>query len=182
VDGSKSALSIAPLFPDGGGGRYAGGMIRPTLPLIALLLATPVTAQERQVPYWASISAGKAMMRTGPERTYPAVWLYQRRDLPVQVLQIMGSWRRVREKDGTSGWMLATLLSARRTAIVTGGVQSIYEKPSSDARLLWRAEPGVIGRIAPCDGRWCRIQIGDRTGYIQQSGLWGTNPSEIIED
>jgi SH3-like domain-containing protein len=163
--------------------RYAAAMIRRTLSLIALAaIAVPVVAQERQVPYWASISAGKAMMRTGPERTYPATWLYQRRDLPVQVLQVMGSWRRVREQDGTTGWMLATLLSARRTGIVTGGVQSIRAEPSPGASLLWRVEPGVIGRVETCDGRWCRIQVDDRTGYIEQSGLWGIEPGETIED
>jgi SH3-like domain-containing protein len=162
--------------------RYAAGMIRSTFPLIALAFAVPAAAQERQVPYWASISAGKAMMRTGPERTYPATWLYQRRDLPVQVLQVMGSWRRIREQDGTTGWMLATLLSARRTGIVTGGVQSIRDEPSPGARLLWRVEPGVIGRVQTCDGRWCHIQVGDHVGYIEQSGLWGVEPGEVIED
>ncbi|WP_420140373.1 SH3 domain-containing protein [Sphingomonas sp.] len=157
---------------------------RRTLPALALLafLASPVAAQERAVPYWASIAAGKAMMRTGPERTYPGIWLYQRRDLPVRVLQVMGAWRRVQEQDGTTGWMLATLLSARRTGIVTGGIQPIREEASPDARLLWRAEPGVIGRIETCDGRWCRVAIADRRGFIEQAVLWGIEPGETIED
>ena len=34
-------------------------------------------------PYFASIGAGKARMRSGPGRSYPATWLYVRRDLPV---------------------------------------------------------------------------------------------------
>ena len=138
-------------------------------------------AQERPVPYWASIAAGEATMRTGPDRTYPASWVYRRRDLPVRVLQIHDAWRRVQEPDGTSGWMLAILLAARRTAIVTGGYQPIRERPSEDARLLWQAQAGVVGRIGKCDGRWCRIQIDERTGYIPQAGLWGTDPGERVE-
>jgi SH3-like domain-containing protein len=159
-------------------------MIRPHrfIAAAALFAATGASAQERQVPYWASIAAGKALMRTGPERIYPATWLYQRRDLPVRVLQVMGAWRRVQEQDGTSGWMLATLLSARRSGIVTGGVQSVVERPEPGAPLLWRVEPGVVGRISKCDGRWCRIQIGDKTGFIAQTALWGTDPGETIED
>ena len=31
---------------------------------------------ERETPYWASISAGEAMMRTGPGRNYPAAYCY----------------------------------------------------------------------------------------------------------
>jgi len=120
-------------------------------------------------------------MRTGPDRTYPAVWLYKRRDLPVKVLQVVGPWRRVQEQDGSSGWMLATLLAARRTGVVvSGGLRPIRSSPSADSDMLWQAEPGVIGRISKCDGQFCRIQIGEKVGFIEQSGLWGTDPNERI--
>ena len=107
--------------------------------LAALLVATEGSAQERSVPYWASIATGDALIRTGPERTYPATWRYRRRDLPVQVLQVYGNWRRIREQDGTEGWMLATLLSAKRTAVVTGNgpapMHATRRLPSSCACL-----------------------------------------------
>ena len=155
-----------------------------TLTLAAALAATaaaPSFAQERSLPYWASIAAGQALMRTGPDRTYPALWLYKRRDLPVKVLQVVGPWRRVQEQDGTSGWMLATLLAARRTGvIVNGGLRPIRSGPSADSDLLWQAEPGVIGRISKCDGSYCRIQIGEKIGFIEQGALWGLDPSERV--
>ena len=130
------------------------------------------------MPYWASIAAGEAMLRSGPDRSYPALWVYKRRDLPLKVTQVVGPWRRVVEQDGTSGWMLAMLLSARRTGVVTGGLQPIRDTPSEGARILWQAEPGVVGRLSRCDGAWCRIQIGERTGYIAETGLWGTAAGE----
>jgi SH3-like domain-containing protein len=162
---------------------YEQAMIRPlTLSLmLAMTATTPVLAQERPVPYWASIAAGQALMRTGPDRSYPAVWLYKRRDLPVRVLQVVGPWRRVQEQDGSSGWMLATLLAARRTAVVTGdGLRPIRSAPNGDGGLLWQAEPGVIGRISKCDGQYCRIQIGEKLGFVEQSGIWGTDPNERL--
>ena len=148
--------------------------------MTALAAAAPVAAQERTVPYWASIAAGEAMMRAGPDRSYPATWVYRRRDLPVRVVQVLGPWRRVRERDGTTGWMLAMLLASRRTGMVTGTLQPIRDTPGEGGQLLWRAEPGVVGRIGRCDGRWCRIQIGERGGYIAQAGLWGTDPGEVF--
>ena len=155
-------------------------MRRALLLTLGFAVAAPALAQERPLPYWASIAAGQALMRTGPDRTYPALWLYKRRDLPVRVLQVVGPWRRVQEQDGSSGWMLATLLAARRTAVVVGRYRPIVSDPSSDGRLLWQAEPGVIGRISKCDGQYCRIQIGEKVGYIEQSGLWGVDPNERI--
>jgi len=154
---------------------------RVLLPALVFAVAAPAAAQERPLPYWASIAAGQALMRTGPDRTYPAVWLYKRRDLPVKVLQVVGPWRRVQEQDGSSGWMLATLLAARRTGVVvSGGLRPIRSSPSADSDMLWQAEPGVIGRISKCDGQFCRIQIGEKVGFIEQSGLWGTDPNERI--
>jgi SH3-like domain-containing protein len=157
-------------------------MIRPlTLGvLLAATFATNVSAQERPLPYWASISAGQALMRTGPDRTYPALWLYRRRDLPVRVLQVMGPWRRVMEQDGSSGWMLATLLAARRTAVVRTSLRPIHSEPNASSPTLWQAEPGVVGRISKCDGQFCRIQIGEKIGFIEQSGVWGTDPGEQL--
>ena len=148
--------------------------------MLALAAGSPAAAQDHAVPYWASIAAGEAMMRAGPERSYPALWIYRRRDLPVRVVQVLGPWRRVTEQDGTTGWMLAMLLSARRTAVVTGTTQPIRDAASDDARLLWRAEPGVVGRIGHCDGRWCRIRIGEREGYVAAAGIWGTDPGEVF--
>ena len=149
--------------------------------LLAASVSGPVLAQERQVPYWASIAAGQAMMRSGPDRSYPGIWLYKRRDLPVRVVQIHGAWRRVQDMDGATGWMLAILLAARRTAMVTEGYRPIRAEPEDSARLLWQAEAGVVGRISKCNGDWCRIEIGDRSGWIKQDGLWGTDPSEHVE-
>jgi SH3-like domain-containing protein len=151
--------------------------------LFAVLIgaaAAPASAQERPLPYWASISAGQALMRTGPDRSYPALWLYKRRDLPVRVLQVVGPWRRVQEQDGSSGWMLASLLAARRTAVVTGGLRPIRAEPGAEASLLWQAEPGVVGRISKCDGQYCRMQIGEKVGFIEQASIWGTDPAEQL--
>ena len=148
--------------------------------LTIAILAAPAAAQDRAVPYWASIAAAEAIMRAGPDRAYPAIWVYRRKDLPLRVVQVSGAWRRVKEQDGTTGWMLAMLLAARRTAVVTGTYRPIREAPDEGSRLLWQAQPGVVGRIGKCDGRWCRIEIGDRRGYVEQSGLWGTDPSETV--
>lgn len=145
------------------------------------LPATPASAQDRAPPYWASIAATQAIMRAGPDRSYPATWIYQRRDLPVKVVQVNGPWRRVVEQDGTTGWMLAMLLSARRTAIVTGGTQTIRESADASSRLLWQAEAGVVGRISRCDGQFCRFQIGDRSGFVEQAGLWGVERGETVK-
>lgn len=147
-----------------------------------LMGSASVIAQDRPVPYWASIASGEAMTRTGPGRNYPGVWLYKRRDMPVRVLQRHESWRKIEDKDGQVGWMLVTLLSDRRTAVVRDGEpRAIRVQPNSRAPVHYRAEAGVVGRIDHCDGDWCHIQFGKREGYIAQGDIWGTNDGETVE-
>ena len=59
-------------------------MKRGVIAAIAVSLAVPAAAQDKQPPYWASIASGQAMTRAGPGKNYPGVWLYQRRDLPIR--------------------------------------------------------------------------------------------------
>ena len=147
-----------------------------------MLLGTPVLAQEKQPPYWASIASGEAMTRTGPGKNYPGVWLYQRRDLPVRVVKKYQTWRLIQDPDGAQGWMLVTLLSDRRTAIVKpGDRRQIRVKPDDRSTVHYIAEPGVVGRINKCASGWCRIEIGRREGYIKASDIWGVGKTEVVD-
>jgi SH3-like domain-containing protein len=150
--------------------------------MIALLVyGASAPASDRAVPYWASITAGEAFLRSGPGRNYPAVWRYRRAGLPVIVLQVHESWRRVRDQEGTEGWMAAVLLSAERTAMVVGQIQPMRGAPNSAARLLWRVAPGVVGGIKHCSRGWCEFAVGGRVGYVQVSGLWGVGSNEVLD-
>lgn len=156
-------------------------MIRRGLGLFMALSATLATAADRPVPYWASIAAGDALMRTGPGREYPAVWRYRREGLPVRVVQVHESWRKVIDLDGTSGWMASVLLSAERTAIVVGEERPMRSAPDRGSRLLWRAAPGVVGIVRHCEKDWCEFEVNGKAGYVETSGLWGVEPGEVVE-
>ncbi len=149
---------------------------------VILALAVPAAAQEKVPPYWASIASGEAMMRTGPGRNYPGTWLYKRRDLPVRVLKLYPNWRLIEDPDGARGWMLVTLLSDRRTAIVKkGDPRPIHAEPSESSPLRYRAEAGVVGRVEKCRNGWCRITVGKRDGFIRISDIWGVSEGETLD-
>jgi SH3-like domain-containing protein len=147
------------------------------------LVSDPAVAADvkRTVPYYASIAATRARMRTGPARTYPASWLYQRQDLPIKVVAIFKEWRKVADPDGAEGWMQANLLSSTRTAIVRGTAPvDLREKPDVSSRLAWRAAPGVVGRLSQCGNGWCRIDVKGQAGFVQTGALWGIEAGEAL--
>ncbi|HWK34888.1 SH3 domain-containing protein [Sphingomonas sp.] len=142
--------------------------------------APPAEAQTRKPPYYASISAGKARMRTGPGRNYPASWLYQRSGLPIRVIDVYKEWRKVEDPGGTQGWMLAALLTDVRTGFVTDQIVAMRAAPDIAAHVEWRAAPGVVGRISRCARGWCRFDVKGRAGYVEAIHLWGVDPGEDV--
>ncbi len=127
----------------------------------------------KAVPYWASLAKGDARMRVGPSLNYPASWIYQRRDLPLKVVEVYSNWRKVEDPDGTQGWMHVRLLKDEQTGIVKGGMADMRESPSPDARRLFRLEPGVVGRLSRCADGWCSLDVDGKHGYVSVKNLWG---------
>ena len=156
-------------------------MRRGVIAAFVLSLAVPAAAQDKQPPYWASIASGEAMMRTGPGKNYPGVWLYKRRDLPIRVVKTYPNWRMIEDPDGTRGWMLVSLLSDRRTAIVRpGSPRPIHERADPSSRVAYLAEPGAIGRIEQCRDGWCKLAFGKREGQVRISDIWGASADELV--
>ena len=145
---------------------------------LALLLLTavsaPAAAQDREVPYWATLRASEVNMRVGPSEDYPIEWVYRRAGLPVKVVRVREGWRFVEDPQGERGWIVARLLDPDRGAIVVGeGLAEMRELPEAGARVLWRAEPGVVGALGECDDGWCELDVGGREGWVRAERLWG---------
>ena len=121
-------------------------------------------------------------MRTGPGRNFPISWLYQRAELPVRVVEVYENWRKIEDPDGTQGWMLVNLLSADRTVMITGDIRPLREAPRPDARIRYRAEPGVVGRIRACRRGWCEIDVRGRSGFVQTGHLFGVGEDERVDN
>ena len=149
---------------------------------VAALVAVPAGAvtEQKKPPYLGSIAASRARMRSGPGRNFPATWIYVRADLPVRVLEVFKEWRRVEDPDGTQGWMLATLVSSTRTAIVRGTEPAELRDRPGGPTIVWRAQPGVVGRVSRCGNGWCRFDVHGQSGYVQTDRIWGVEPTEEL--
>jgi SH3-like domain-containing protein len=91
--------------------------------------------------------------------------------------------------EGAIGWVLQSLLSGRRTALVlpwevkAGRPLPQVELRADDregASVVAAVEAGVIASVRSCDGRWCLVAIGEFRGYIEQVKLWGVYKGEVV--
>jgi SH3-like domain-containing protein len=140
------------------------------------------------VPRYVSLKSDRVNLRAGPAKDHRTLWVFQRAGLPVEITAEFATWRRIRDSEGTEGWVLHSLLSGRRTALVTPWDRDkgkpatpLLARASENADVKARLEPGVIVSIETCDGAWCRISVRNVQGYLQQGRLWGVYPDEVIE-
>ena len=138
------------------------------------------------VPRFVSLKADKVNMHIGPAKTYEVKWLYQRAGLPVEITAEFETWRRIRDADGTEGWVYHSLLSGRRTGMVTGKptdeLITLHEKPDLQSAVTARLERGVIAPVKRCTGEgWCYLAGRGFEGFVQQTRLWGVYPNEKVD-
>lgn len=144
------------------------------LAALGLLLAAPLAAQQREVPYWASIQWAEVNMRVGPSENYPIEWVYKRKGLPLKVVRVVDGWRLVQDPDGAQGWVIARSLTLQRGAIVIGDdVAEMRAEPNASSALRWKAQPGVTGKLGECEAGWCDFDVMGRRGWIQAERIWG---------
>lgn len=138
------------------------------------------------VPRFVSLKSDKVNVRKGPSTDQSIVWVFSRAGLPVEIIAESDNWRRVRDSEGADGWVFHSLLSSRRTVLVTPWAKGdervpLYSSKSSSSRAVAELQSGVLGNVMSCDGEWCQLSVDDYSGYVQQEKLWGVYKGEEVK-
>lgn len=141
------------------------------------------------LPRFVSLKSRRVNIRIGPSVDYAVSWMYTKEGLPMEIIQEYENWRRVRDAEGTEGWVNQALLSGDRTAIAApwmrGKGKDIFVNMRREAQtsssVVAKLEPGVIIKIKECTGDWCRAQAGGAEGWVSQGEIWGAYPGEAFK-
>lgn len=181
-------ISISPV---GRRGQSAKRRLALAGALIGALLCAPAAlgqgAQKGSVsglplPRYVSLKSDRVNVREGPSKEHPTLWIFERAGLPVEITAEFETWRKIRDSEGAEGWVLHSLLSGRRTALVAPWKKEPQLLMASDhSTPVAKLGPGVIGNLRGCDGKWCRLAGKGFDGYISQEHLWGVYPGEKVE-
>ena len=163
------------------------GMLRRLSVLLFLVMASGLSVAEAAnesglpVPRFVSVRSGEVNLRTGPGTRYPIDWVLTKRAMPVEVIQEFDTWRRIRDYQGTVGWVQSSFLTSRRTLLITGETRKLRSERSDDAAAVAMVEPGLVGRLLECRDTWCRAEIGGYKGWLKRSEFWGAYPDEAVK-
>lgn len=172
-------------------------------PLFALLLigslaglpAAPVVAQDNPsglpLPRFVTTRSSPINVRVGPGTKYDIAWNFMVSGVPVEIVQEFDTWRKIRDTEGSEGWVHQSLLAGARagyaTPLAANGEVTMRVNRNETASARARLSAGVRVAISECDGNWCQIAAGPPgerasfSGWVRQEELWGVYPEEKFD-
>ncbi len=166
------------------------------LPALAALPRTAARAAEKNedglpLPRFASTRSAPINVRVGPGQKYDVAWIYNRPNMPVEITAEFDIWRKVRDFDGSEGWIQQNLLSGSRTGLVAPWKKdtevALLANTSDDAAVRAYLGSGFRVDIKRCDGAWCQVDATAQgtngpgttySGFLRQADLWGAYEGE----
>lgn len=161
----------------------AGALLTTALPVAAA--GDTGSASGLPVPRYVSLKSDRVNVRNGPTKDHDVAWVFTKAGLPVEITAEFENWRRIRDSEGAEGWVYHSLLSGRRTAVVTqrnkDALVPVNDSPETTGAITAKLESGVVAAVKRCNGTWCRISGEGFEGWIQQERLWGVYPNEKVD-
>lgn len=172
----------------------ATGVIAVMAALAMLVFAAPdIAAAEGTLgpksrlplPRFVSLKPDRVNVRGGPTRDHEVTFVFTRAGMPVEIIAESDNWRRIRDWEGAEGWVYHSMLSGRRTAVVTPKDKDqlvlLRAKADAEAEVVARVQSGVLAAVKRCTGTWCRIAGTGFDGWVVQEQLWGVYPHEQVD-
>jgi SH3-like domain-containing protein len=171
------------------------------LPALAalLLLSAPALAGTDDnpsglpLPRFVTTRSDPINVRVGPGVQYNLAWVYNVAGTPVEIVQEFDVWRKIRDVDGSEGWVHQNMLSSARAGYVSqdaGNQIGLRAGASDDAGVVAWVAPGFPVKISSCDGNWCAVVATDHpvdghpanySGYLPEDDLWGVVKGETFD-
>lgn len=112
-------------------------------------------------------------MRSGPGTKYEVQWqLHQ--GYPLQIVQRKGSWLKVKDFEGDTGWVSKRLTSRSPHHVVKVSKANMRSGPGTKYRIVASTEYGELVRTIKRQGNWVQVRkANNRKGWISKKLLWG---------
>ena len=120
-----------------------------------------------------SLKNNKVNLRQGPSFEYPIKLTYKKKYLPILILDKSETWRKIKDFENNSGWIHASQLSKKKSAICKKNNSVLYKKPTIYSKPIAKLEIGRLVLIKKCQTKWCKITSGGFKGWVFKSSLWG---------
>ena len=126
-----------------------------------------------------SLKNKKVNVRLGPSKSYPIKFVYEKKYLPVIIVDEHYNWRKIRDYENDTGWVHISQLSKIKTTLTTKDNEVVYSSPSLYSRPKFKLEIYQVLTIKKCNRSWCAVKNSKINGWIKKEHLWGINKHKI---
>ena len=123
--------------------------------------------------FFLSLKNREVNLRQGPSFEYPIKFTYQKKYLPVIIIDKSENWRKIKDFENNSGWIHVSQLSKRKSGINIKKNSILYKKSTIYSKPMAILENGRLVIIKKCKPKWCKIKTGNYKGWILKNYLWG---------
>ena len=150
--------------------------------LCLTICAAAQAASGLPVPRFVSLRSDQINLRMGPGTRYPIKWLYQKSDLPVEIIDEHENWRKIRDFNGQKGWVHQQMLSGRRMVRLKEDAL-VLRAAAPDSLPIARAEKGAVGKLKLCPPAvaLCLVDFNELEGWVAKPKLFGVYATETLE-
>ena len=126
-----------------------------------------------ETEYYLTLRSSKVNLRQGPSLSHPIKLVYNKKFLPVLILDKSYNFRKIKDHENNSGWIHISQLSKKKAALNIKDRSIIFRKPSEYSKPLAIIQEGRLCLIKKCKADWCKIKTGKFTGWIKRENLVG---------
>ena len=138
----------------------------------SILLFLPKSFSNESINF-LSLKNNEVNLRQGPSFKYPIKLTYNKKYLPVIILDKSETWRKIKDFENNSGWIHVSQLSKKSSAINIKNNSILFKKPTIYSKPIAKLEAGRLVLIKRCKEKWCKITTGGFKGWIFENSLWG---------
>ena len=142
------------------------------LTFLLLININNITAIAQENSYFKMLKNNKVNVRYGPSFDYPIKYFYQKKFLPVKIIDKKENWRKIIDHKKNSGWIHDSQLKKSRSFILKND-QILFSKPNLYSTPIARIERGKLILFKQCKKQWCETKIGKFHGWIELKDMWG---------
>ena len=136
------------------------------------LLINPSNVIAEKANYFVSLKKNKVYVRYGPGKNYPIKYIYNKKFLPIKVIDKKDNFRRIIDHKKNSGWIHQIMLGKLNSLIILEE-KIVFKKNSKFSKPLAKLKKGRLVIIKKCEPNWCRIETENYSGWIETKNVWG---------
>ena len=134
-----------------------------------------------KIPRFISLKSDDVNLRIGSSKKYPILIKYIKKNMPVEVIDEYGFWRKIKDIDENEGWIHKSLLKGDRYGIIINDKKSLSNVYSSpNGKIIGEIGNSNIVKINICREKWCKFNFNEIDGWISKKNLWGIYDNELI--